>query len=103
MLMKLLECGVPLPLSNIRNPRSFIRIDNLVDLVLAAAVKLLEKLTLQKSCLGFYSLISQQQTSFRLGAARICLRWFKLLLSKNMMLFGRQTREYNDTGTTSYF
>lgn len=33
MLIKLVEYGVPLPLSNIRNQRSFIGIDNLVDLV----------------------------------------------------------------------
>jgi nucleoside-diphosphate-sugar epimerase len=35
MLMKLVEYGVPLPLSNIRNQRSFIGVDNLVDLVMA--------------------------------------------------------------------
>ncbi|MDA9985694.1 NAD-dependent epimerase/dehydratase family protein [Alphaproteobacteria bacterium] len=35
MLMKLVEYGVPLPLSNIRNKRSFIGIDNLVDLIIA--------------------------------------------------------------------
>lgn len=35
MLMQLVEYGVPLPLSNIRNQRSYIGIDNLVDLVIA--------------------------------------------------------------------
>lgn len=35
MLMKLVEYGVPLPLYNIRNKRSFIGIDNLVDLIIA--------------------------------------------------------------------
>lgn len=34
MLMKLVEYGVPLPLSNIKNKRSFIGIDNLVDLII---------------------------------------------------------------------
>lgn len=34
LLMKLVEYGFPLPLSNIRNQRSFIGIDNLVDLVI---------------------------------------------------------------------
>lgn len=34
MLMKLVDYGVPLPLSNIRNQRSFIGIDNLVDLII---------------------------------------------------------------------
>lgn len=34
-LVNLIEYGVPLPLSNIRNQRSFIGIDNLVDLVIA--------------------------------------------------------------------
>ena len=33
--MRLVECGVPLPLSNIENKRSFIGIDNLVDLVMS--------------------------------------------------------------------
>ena len=33
MLMQLVEYGVPLPLSNIRNKRSLIGIDNLVDLI----------------------------------------------------------------------
>ena len=32
-LMQLVEYGVPLPLSNVRNKRSFIGIDNLVDLI----------------------------------------------------------------------
>ncbi|MDA7719770.1 NAD-dependent epimerase/dehydratase family protein [Alphaproteobacteria bacterium] len=36
MLMKLVEYGVPLPLSNIRNQRSYIAIDNLVSLVIAS-------------------------------------------------------------------
>jgi nucleoside-diphosphate-sugar epimerase len=35
MLMQLVEYGVPLPLSNIKNKRSFIGIDNLVDLIIA--------------------------------------------------------------------
>jgi len=34
MLIKLIQYGIPLPLSNIRNQRSFIGIDNLVDLVI---------------------------------------------------------------------
>ena len=34
MLMQLVEYGVPLPLSNIRNQRSYIGIDNLVDLII---------------------------------------------------------------------
>jgi nucleoside-diphosphate-sugar epimerase len=33
MLMKLVEYGVPLPLSNIKNKRSFIGVNNLVDLI----------------------------------------------------------------------
>jgi len=37
MLMKLVEYGVPLPLHNIKNKRSFIGIDNLVDLIIACA------------------------------------------------------------------
>ena len=37
MLMKLVEYGVPLPLSNIRNKRSFIGIDNLVDLMIVCS------------------------------------------------------------------
>jgi nucleoside-diphosphate-sugar epimerase len=35
MMMKLVDYGFPLPLSNIRNQRSFIGVDNLVDLVIA--------------------------------------------------------------------
>ena len=34
MLIKLVEYGVPLPLSKIKNQRSFMGIDNLVDLVI---------------------------------------------------------------------
>lgn len=35
ILMKLVQSGIPLPLSSIRNKRSFIGIDNLVDLVIS--------------------------------------------------------------------
>ena len=35
MLMQLVQYGIPLPLSNIKNKRSFIGIDNLVDLIIA--------------------------------------------------------------------
>ena len=35
VLVQLVEYGVPLPLSNIKNKRSFIGIDNLVDLIIA--------------------------------------------------------------------